>query len=174
MINKLRIVYMGTPSLSSYILEGLINNGYNIVGLVSQEDKPVGRKGLIEPTPTKQIALKYNIPVFQPHKIRLDYEFMKELKPDLIVTCAYGQILPQGLLDIPTLGSINVHGSLLPKYRGASPIQQALINGDKKSGVTIIEMIDKMDAGDMLDKEEFDLTIDDNYTSTCEKMAKVV
>ena len=159
MINKLRIVYMGTPSLSSYILEGLINNGYNIVGLVSQEDKPVGRKGLIEPTPTKQIALKYNIPVFQPHKIRLDYEFMKELKPDLIVTCAYGQILPQGLLDIPTLGSINVHGSLLPKYRGASPIQQALINGDKKSGVTIIEMIDKMDAGDMLDKEEFDLTI---------------
>ena len=93
---------MGTPSLSSYILEGLINNGYNIVGLVSQEDKPVGRKGLIEPTPTKQIALKYNIPVFQPHKIRLDYEFMKELKPDLIVTCAYGQILPQGLLDIPT------------------------------------------------------------------------
>ena len=172
MINKLRIVYMGTPSLSSYILEGLINNGYNIVGLVSQEDKPVGRKGLIEPTPTKQIALKYNIPVFQPHKIRLDYEFMKELKPDLIVTCAYGQILPQGLLDIPTLGSINVHGSLLPKYRGASPIQQALINGDKKSGVTIIEMIDKMDAGDMLDKEEFDLTKDDNYTSTCLKIAE--
>lgn len=172
MNSTLRIIYMGTPALSSSILEGLINNGYNIVGLICQEDKPVGRKGLIEAVPTKKIALKYQIPVFQPHRIRIDYEFVKELKPDLIITCAYGQILPQGLLDIPRLGAINVHGSLLEKYRGASPIQQALINGDKTSGVTIMEMIDKMDAGDMMDKEEFTITEDDNYTSLCQKIAE--
>lgn len=170
-MKDIRILYMGTPELSMNVLKGLIENGFNIVGLICQEDKPVGRKGLIEPVPTKKVALEYNIPVYQPHKIRLDYEFVKEIKPDLIVTCAYGQILPQGLLDIPRLGSINVHGSLLPKYRGASPIQQALINGDKEAGVTIIEMIDKMDAGEMILKESFIVDEDDNYSSMCDKMA---
>ena len=170
-MNNIRILYMGTPELSANILKGLLENNYNIVGLICQEDKPVGRKGIIEPVPTKKVALEYNIPVYQPHKIRLDYEFVKEIKPDLIVTCAYGQILPQGLLDIPSLGAINVHGSLLPKYRGASPIQQALINGDNVSGVTIIEMIDKMDAGDMILKESFVIDEDDNYTSVCNKIS---
>lgn len=172
MKDKIRILYMGTPNLSAVILKGLIDNGYNIIGLVCQEDKPIGRKGLIEPVPTKKVALEYGIDVYQPHRIKCDYAFVNDLKPDLIVTCAYGQILPQGLLDIPKLGSINVHGSLLPKYRGASPIQQALINGDSETGVTIIEMIDKMDAGDMILKEKFDLLRSDNYSSTCEKMAK--
>lgn len=171
MKNKTRILYMGTPELSAVILKGLIDNGYNIVGLICQEDKPVGRKGIVEPVPTKKVAIDNGINVYQPHRIRFDYDFVKDLKPDLIVTCAYGQILPQGLLDIPVLGAINVHGSLLPKYRGASPIQQALINGDKETGVTIIEMIDKMDAGDMILKEKFSLDSDDNYTSTCEKMS---
>ena len=171
-MEQIRILYMGTPELSSYVLEGLILAGFNIVGLVSQEDKPIGRNRKIEMVPTKKVATKYGIPCFQPHKIRLDYSFISDLKPDLIVTCAYGQILPNELLSIPRLGCINVHGSLLPKYRGASPIQQSLLNGDSKTGVTIIEMIDKMDAGDMLLQKEFNLSIDDNYTSTSQKIAE--
>ena len=167
-----RIVYMGTPEISSYILEGLINNGYNIVGVIAQVDKPVGRKGLIQKVPTKIVAEKYNIPVYQPIKIRNDYQFLNEINPDLIITCAYGQIVPQGLLDIPNLGSINVHGSLLPKYRGASPIQQALINNDSITGVTIMEMIDKMDAGKMYYKKEIVIDEDENYTSLYDKMKK--
>ena len=109
-----KIVFMGTPEIASYILEGLIKEGYNIVGVVSQEDKPVGRKGILTPPPVKAVASSNNIPVYQPRKIREDFSFMKEINPDLIITCAYGQIVPQGLLDIPKLGSINVHGSLLP------------------------------------------------------------
>lgn len=170
-MKNIKIVYMGTPELSAKIFEGLISEGYNIVALIAQEDKPVGRKGLIKPVPTKEVALRYNIPVFQPRKIKDDYSFLKEINPDLIITCAYGQIVPQGLLDIPRLGCINVHGSLLPKYRGASPIQQALINGDLKTGVTIMEMISKMDAGDMFIKEVFDIDNKDNYTSLCDKIA---
>ena len=153
----IRIVYMGTPELSAEILEGLINHGYKIAGVIAQEDKPVGRKNVIQKVPTKVVAEKYQIPVYQPHRIRLDYDFVKQINPDLIITCAYGQIVPQGLLDIPRLGCINVHGSLLPKYRGASPIQSALIHGEKETGVTIMEMIDKMDAGRMIYKKSFPL-----------------
>ena len=172
MAKQTRILFMGTPEIASYILEGLIQNGYNIIGVVAQMDKPVGRKGIIEPVPTKKVAIKYNIPVYQPQKIRLSYQFVEEIKPDLIVTCAYGQIVPQGLLDIPRLGSINVHGSLLPKYRGASPIQQSLINNDSVSGVTIMEMIDKMDAGRMFAKEYVDILPEDNTTSLFIKMGE--
>ena len=168
-----RIVFMGTPEIASHILQGLIDLQYNIVGVVAQEDKPVGRKGIIKPVPTKEVALKYDIPVYQPKKIRLDYEFMKEINPDLVITCAYGQIVPQGLLDIPKLGCINVHGSLLPKYRGASPIQQALIHNDKEAGITIMEMIDKMDAGRMYYKKSTVLDELENYTSLYEKMASM-
>ena len=170
MKNYPKIVFMGTPEIARYILEGLISNGYNIIGVVSQEDKPVGRKGILTPPPVKVEALKHNIPVFQVKRIRDDYSFIKELNPDLIITCAYGQIVPQGLLDIPKLGNINVHGSLLPKYRGASPIQQALINGDKVTGVTIMEMIYQMDAGRMYAKKEIELNDEDNYSSLYNKM----
>ena len=165
-----RIIFMGTPEIASYILEGLISNEYNIIGIVSQEDKPVGRKGILTPPPVKVVGEKNNIPVFQPKKIREDYSFIKELNTDLIITCAYGQIVPQGLLDIPQLGSINVHGSLLPKYRGASPIQQSLINGDSISGVTIMEMISEMDAGTMYHKKEVIVEDNDNYTSLYNKI----
>ena len=168
-----RIIYMGTPKLSSYILEGLINEGYNIIGVVTQEDRPVGRKGIMTPPPVKETALKYDIPVFQVKKIRDDYSFVEEKKPDLIITCAYGQLVPQGLLNIPPLGCLNVHGSLLPKYRGASPIQQALINGDEESGVTIMEMIFRMDAGKMFHKKVVDVLVDDNYDSLSEKIKKI-
>ena len=110
-----RIVFMGTPEIAANVLQALIENGYNIVGVIAQPDKPIGRKKILEPVPTKKVALKHGIPVFQPYKIKLDYEFLKELKPDLIITLAYGQIVPQGVLDIPPLGCINLHGSLLPK-----------------------------------------------------------
>lgn len=165
-----RIIFMGTPEIGSYILEGLITNGYNIVGVVSQEDKVQGRKGILTPPPVKVVSLKYNIPVFQVKRIKDDFSFVRDLNPDLIITCAYGQIVPQELLDIPNLGCINVHGSLLPKYRGASPIQQALINGDKISGVTIMEMIYKMDAGRMYEKKEVEVLDQDNYTSLYNKI----
>lgn len=171
-MNKVRIVFMGTPVISSVVLEALIKAGYDIVGVVAQEDKPVGRKKILEKVPTKVIAEKYNIPVFQPKKIRLDYEFMKELNPDLIITLAYGQIVPQGLLDIPRLGALNLHGSLLPKYRGAAPMQYALINNDKVTGMTLMQMIDKMDAGLMYAKKEVWIEPKDTLSSLTIKMTK--
>lgn len=169
-LKETRIVYMGTPSMSAKILEYLIQDGFNIVGVIAQEDKPQGRKAILQKVPTKVVAEKYNIPVFQPHRIRKEYEFVKDLKPDLILTMAYGQIIPQGLLDIPRLGCLNIHGSILPKYRGAAPIQRALINGETKTGVTLMEMIDKMDAGRMYAFEECEISENDNYTSLCNKI----
>ncbi|MCH5171698.1 MAG: methionyl-tRNA formyltransferase [Erysipelotrichales bacterium] len=165
-----KILYMGTPEMSAIVLESLILEGYNIVGVVAQCDKPVGRKKILEKVPTKVVAEKYNIPVFQPEKIRLDYEFVKDLNPDLILTLAYGQIVPQGLLDIPRLGCINLHGSLLPKYRGAAPMQYALIEGEKVTGMTLMQMIDKMDAGIMYAKEEVTISEDDTLTTLTSKM----
>lgn len=171
-IKDYRLIFMGTPSIASKVFEALIKEGYNFVALIAQEDKPVGRKGIIMPVPTKEVAIRYNIPTYQPHKIRLDYEFVKELKPDLILTMAYGQIVPQGLLDIPTKGCLNLHGSLLPKYRGAAPIQRAIIEGETKTGITLMEMVDKMDAGRMFAKQEVEIALDDNYTSLCDKMSE--
>ena len=169
MKNK-RIVYMGTPVFSQYIFEKLILAGYNIVALVSQPDRPVGRKRIITATPTKEIALKYNIPVFQPEKIKDEYEFIRELKPDIIITCAYGQFVPQGLLDIPPYGCLNIHASLLPKLRGGAPIQHALIDGHDITGVTLMEMIKKMDAGRMYAKVETDITDEDTYDTLHERL----
>lgn len=163
---------MGTPEMSARILENLIQDGFNIVALIAQEDKVQGRKAILQKVPTKLVAEKYNIPVYQPHRIRKDYEFVKDLKPDLILTMAYGQIIPQGLLDIPSLGCLNIHGSILPKYRGAAPIQRAIIEGEKKTGVTLMEMIDKMDAGKMFAFEECEISPDDNYSSLCNKIVE--
>ena len=126
---------MGTPEISATVLEGLISAGYKVVAVIAQPDRPVGRKKVLEPVPTKVVAEKYNIPVYQPVKIRKEYDFVNELNPDVIITLAYGQIVPQGLLDIPTYGCINLHGSLLPKYRGAAPIQYALMNNEKETGM---------------------------------------
>ena len=167
-----RIIYMGTPEMSAKILEHIIQDGFNIVALIAQEDKAQGRKAILQKVPTKLVAEKYNIPVFQPHRIRKEYEFVKELHPDLILTMAYGQIIPQGLLDIPTLGCLNIHGSILPKYRGAAPIQRAIIEGETKTGVTLMEMIDKMDAGKMFAFEECEISPDDNYSSLCNKIVE--
>ena len=165
-----RIIFMGTPDISAKVLEGLILDGFNIVALIAQPDRPVGRKKILTPVPTKVVAEKYNIPTYQPIKIRKEYDFVNELKPDLILTLAYGQIVPQGLLDIPTLGALNLHGSLLPKYRGAAPIQYALLNNEKVTGMTLMRMVKEMDAGEMFATEEVEITDDDNSTSLFIKM----
>ena len=171
-ISDVRILYMGTPEMSAKVLESLILDGFNVIGVVAQEDQPVGRKAIITEVPTKVVAKAHNIPVYQPHKIRLDYEFVKDIKPDLILTMAYGQIVPQGLLDIPKMGALNLHGSILPKYRGAAPIQRAIMNGESETGVTLMEMVDKMDAGQMFGVEKCEISPEDNYTSLCEKIVE--
>ena len=168
----LHLLFMGTPQISADVFEAMIQDGYHFVGLVCQPDHPVGRKGIIEKCPTKLIAEKYDIPVFQPVKIRDDYSFMNNLKVDLVITLAYGQIVPQGFLDIPPYGCLNLHGSLLPKLRGASPIQTALINNEKVTGVTLMEMVKAMDAGKMYGKKEVIITDDDNSTSLFKKIGE--
>ena len=168
--SNLKLLFMGTPEISAYVFDKMIENGYHFVGLVAQPDHPVGRKGLIEKVPTKLVAEKYNIPVFQPIKIRDDYSFIDDIKPDLVITLAYGQIVPQGFLDKIPMGCLNLHGSLLPKYRGASPIQTALINNEKVTGVTLMEMVKAMDAGRMYAKKEIEIAEDDNATSLFDKV----
>ena len=168
----LNLLFMGTPVISAYVFEQMILDGYHFVGLVAQPDHPVGRKGIIEKVPTKVIAEKYDIPVFQPIKIRKDFSFMDNLKVDLVITLAYGQIVPQGFLDIPRFGCLNLHGSLLPKLRGASPVQTALINNEKVTGVTLMEMVAAMDAGRMYGKKEVVIDKDDNATSLFKKISE--
>ena len=165
-----RIVYMGTPEISATVLSGLLEEGFNVVGLVCNPDKPQGRKGTLVPPPTKVLALSHGIPVFQPAKIRLDHAFLDELKPDVIVTMAYGQIVPQAVLDAPKRGCINLHGSLLPKLRGAAPIQRSIDEGHALTGVTLMQMVAAMDAGAMYDKKEVAIEESDDYTSLAEKI----
>ena len=170
-IGEFRILFIGTPLIASLTLEELLKDGFNIVGVVAQEDKPVGRKKELVPVPTKEVALRYGIPVYQPHRIRKDYEFIRNLNVDLILTLAYGQIIPHELLLIPKYGCLNLHGSLLPKYRGAAPIQRAILNGETKTGITLMEMVDEMDAGDMFFKEEVEILPNDTYSTLIPKMA---
>lgn len=174
MINskQIKILFMGTPEIAASVLEKLVLCGYNIVGVVSQPDRPIGRKKLILPTPTKEVAMKYNIPCYQVENIRKDYSFVKEINPDLVLTLAYGQIVPQGLLDIPKYGCLNLHGSLLPKYRGAAPIQYALINNDAVTGMSLMEMNAKMDEGKVYATNIIDIDQDDNKTSLFIKMGE--
>ena len=166
----MRIVFMGTPDFSVPVLEGLIEN-YNVVGVVSQPDKEVGRKRVLTPTPTKEVALKNNIPVIQPIKIRKEYQEVLDLKPDLIVTCAYGQIIPKEILDCPILGCINVHGSLLPKLRGGAPIHHAIIDGYDKTGITIMYMDEAMDSGDIISQRSIKIEDSDNVGILWDKMS---
>ena len=167
---RLRLVFMGTPDIAAYVFEAMINAGYYFVGLIAQPDHPVGRKGIIEKVPTKVVAEKYDIPVFQPVKIRNDFAFIDEIEPDLVITMAYGQIVPQAFLDKIPMGCLNLHGSLLPKYRGASPVQTALINNEKVTGVTLMEMVKAMDAGRMYAKKEVIIDEEDNATSLFKKI----
>ena len=165
-----RIVYMGTPEISATVLRGLIEEGFNIVGVICNPDKPTGRKGTLTPCPVKLLALEHGIPVFQPAKIRLEHDFLKELDPDVIVTMAYGQIVPDAVLSCPVRGCVNLHGSLLPKLRGAAPIQRAIDEGMSVTGVTLMEMVAKMDAGKMFDKIEVPISEGENYTSLASRI----
>lgn len=166
-----RIVFMGTPYFAAYILEGLIKADFNIVGVVTQKDKEYGRKRILKPSEVKLMASKYNIPVLTPDKIRHDYEAILELKPDLIITSAYGQIVPKEVLEFPKYKCINTHGSLLPLYRGGAPIQRAIINGEEKTGITIMFMNEKMDEGDILYQKELLIDINDTNTSLFNKLS---
>lgn len=159
----MRIIYLGTPDFAVLPLKKLIENGYDVVAVITNKDKPVGRKQILTPPPVKTLAVENKIPVYQYDKIRFEgVEDLKKLNPDLMITCAFGQILSQEILDIPKLGVINIHASLLPKYRGASPIHFAILNGEKTTGVTIMKTDIGIDTGDMICKKSID--IKDNET----------
>ncbi|MBL0388826.1 methionyl-tRNA formyltransferase [Tumebacillus sp. ITR2] len=153
-MTQMRILFMGTPDFAVPCLEKLIANGYNVVAVVTQPDRPKGRKGELAPPPVKEAALRLGLPVLQPEKVRAE-EALIELEKydaDLLVTAAYGQLLPKRLLEMPRLGCINVHASLLPRWRGGAPIHRAIIEGDQESGVTIMRMVMALDAGDMISR----------------------
>ena len=166
-----RVVFMGTPDFSVPVLETIIREGYEVVGVVTQPDRPVGRKRILTPTPVKQKAMEHGIPVFQPEKIKEDYDQVLAWNPDLIVTAAFGQIIPKILLDAPKHGCINVHASLLPKYRGGAPIHKAIIDGETETGVTIMYMDVKMDTGDMISKVVVPIGEKDHTGSMFEKLS---
>ena len=165
-----RIVFMGTPEFGCAILQELLEEGRNVVGVVCQPDKLVGRRQVLTFPPAKNPAVNAGIEVIQPIKIRTDYQAVLDLEPDLIVTCAYGQIIPTALLDYPKLGCINVHTSLLPALRGGAPIQHAIIDGYDVTGVTVMEMSPKMDAGAIIAQRECPIDINDTYGSLHDKL----
>lgn len=167
-----KVIFMGTPDFAVPILEGLIEN-CNVIGVVSQPDKRVGRKQELVATPIKKVALENNIVVFQPERIREEYGEILKLEPDLIVTCAYGQILPKVILDYPKLGCINVHASLLPKLRGGAPIHKAIIDGYDKTGITIMYMDTKMDSGDIILQSETKIEDSDNLESLYNRLSSI-
>ncbi len=169
----MKIVYMGTPDFAVPALAALVDAGYEVAGVVTQPDKPKGRGKTLVPTPVKEEALKHGIPVYQPKKVREPefVETLKEIGPDIIVVAAFGQIIPKEILDMPEFGCINIHASLLPKYRGAAPIQQAVINGDKEAGVTIMKMSTGLDTGDMISRASVLLTEDETGGSLFDRLA---
>lgn len=148
----MKVVFMGTPDFAVPVLDALVENNYDVQLVVTQPDRPKGRKQELTPPPVKVAAEKHGIPVFQPEKIKQEQEWkvVADIEPDILITAAFGQILPKGLLDVPPFGCINVHASLLPKYRGGAPIHQSIIDGEKETGITIMYMVEKLDAGAML------------------------
>lgn len=170
----MKIVYMGTPDFAVAPLAALVKNGYEVEAVITQPDKPKGRGKTMMPTPVKEEALKHDIPVLQPVKVR-DPEFVEklaEIAPDIIVVAAFGQIIPKSILEMPKFGCINIHASLLPKYRGAAPIQQAVIDGEKESGVTIMQMGTGLDTGDMISRIVVPLAKDETGGSLFDKLAE--
>ena len=169
-MKNLKVVFMGTPTFSVPILESLIENT-NVILVVSQPDREKDRKGNLLPTEVKKIAQKNNIEVYQPINIKTEYQKIIDVNPDIIITCAYGQIKPETILNYPKYGCINVHGSLLPKLRGGAPIHHAIINGDNKTGITIMYMDKKMDSGDIISQREMPINENDNLDYIYEKMS---
>ncbi|MBQ9915210.1 MAG: methionyl-tRNA formyltransferase [Clostridia bacterium] len=169
----MRVVFMGTPDFSVPCLEAIIGQGHNVSLVVTQSDKPKGRGHKLTPPPVKECAISHNIPVYQPEKMKDDaaYETLKAENADLFVVVAYGKILPQRILDLPKYGCINVHASLLPKYRGAAPIQWSIICGEDKTGVTTMQMDVGLDTGDMLIKKEIEIAKDETGESLHDKLS---
>ena len=172
-MNNKKIVFMGTPKFAVPVLEMLIEN-YGVDLVITQPDKKVGRKKVLTPPPVKVVALENDIKVLQPEKISTDeetYNTLKDLNPDIIITAAYGQLVPDKILEIPEHKCINVHGSLLPKLRGGAPIQYSILEDHKKTGITIMYMVKKLDAGDMISKVEVDILDSDNYETLHDKLS---
>jgi len=169
-MKNINVIFMGTPSFAVPVLKKLIEET-NVILLVSQPDREKDRKGNLLPTPTKKVALENNIEVYQPDKIKESYEKIISLKPDIIITCAYGQIIPEEILKYPKYGCINVHGSLLPKLRGGAPIHHAIINGEKVTGITIMYMDKQMDSGDIISQEKIMISDNDTLDIVYEKMS---
>ncbi|KRL61496.1 methionyl-tRNA formyltransferase [Latilactobacillus fuchuensis] len=170
------IVFMGTPQFSVPILEALVDQAdYEVLAVVTQPDRKVGRKQVLQQTPVKEAAVRLNLPVYQPEKLSGSPELATiiDLQPDLIVTAAYGQFLPSKLLAAAQIAAINVHGSLLPKYRGGAPIQYAVLNGDSEIGITIMHMAKKMDAGDMIEQASIPIEATDDTGSLFDKLSFV-
>ena len=175
-MNSLRIVFMGTPPLAATVLESLLaEKNFDVAAVVTQPDQPKGRDLKLQPSAVKELALERNLPVLQPGRAR-DEAFVsqvRQLTPDLITVAAYGQILPQELLDVPKFGCLNVHTSLLPKYRGAAPIQWAILNGDSETGVTIMKMNAGLDTGDIVSEEHTPITDEDDAQTLHDRLARI-
>ena len=172
----MRIVFMGTPDFAVESLSAIYNAGYEILGVVTNPDKPKGRGMKMIASPVKEFAVEHNLKVYQPIKIKNNEEFYNEmynLKPDLFCVVAYGKILPNDILEIPKYGAINVHGSLLPKYRGAAPIQMAVINGDEETGVTTMFMDAGMDTGDIILSEKVKIGDDETTGELWDRLSKI-
>lgn len=172
----MNILFMGTPDFAKESLKAIYEAGHNIIGVVTNVDKPKGRGMKLQPSAVKEYALEKGLEIYQPEKVRKNEEFreeMERLKPDVICVVAYGKILPKSVLEIPKYGCINVHGSLLPKYRGAAPIQWAVLNGDKTTGITTMYMDVGMDTGDMILKSEVEIGEDETTGELWDRLAKI-
>ena len=172
----MRVIFMGTPDFAKESLEGIYNAKHEILAVVTNQDKPKGRGMKMIPTPVKEFALEKELKIFQPEKVKNNTDFINEIKklnPDIICVVAYGKILPKEILEIPKLGCINVHASLLPKYRGAAPIQWAILNGDKVTGVTTMYMDEGMDTGDMILKKEVEIGENETTGELWDRLSKI-
>lgn len=173
---RYKVIFMGTPEFAAHILRDLVENQgtlYEVIGVVSQPDKPVGRKRVLAPTPVKVMAEQLQLPILQPKRIAEAYEELAQLQPDVIITAAYGQLVPSKILELPTYRCINVHGSLLPHYRGGAPIQQAIIDGCSHTGITIMYMEAQLDAGAMLWQKAIPILNTDNLETMYQKLAEL-
>lgn len=171
-MKDLKVVFMGTPEFAVPVLKELIENT-NVVLVVTKEDKEVGRKRVLTPSPVSVLAESNNIEVFKPHRLKNDYQAILDKDPDIIITCAYGQIVPSIILEYPHLGCINVHASLLPKYRGASPITQVIMNGEEKTGITIMYMDEGIDTGNIIHAADLPIENTDTFGTLSEKLSKL-
>lgn len=171
-MKNLRVVFMGTPEFAVNILKSLIDN-VDVVLVVTQPDAPVGRKRIMTPSPVKELALSSKIEVFTPEKIKTDYQKIVDVSPDMIVTCAYGQIIPKELIELPKYGCLNVHASLLPKLRGGAPIHHAIMDGLDKTGITIMYMDEGMDSGNIIRQRETIIEDTDTLDTLSERLSKI-